>query len=88
MLEWVIILPDPGIEPGSPTSQADSLPSEHRYKTDRFGGCPQNDNKRYSTGIKKVPSLYLPGKGTSLPKKSFVPAFEIFPLAATSSLFC
>ena len=33
MLEWVAIpfsrdLPDPGIEPGSPALQADSLPSE------------------------------------------------------------
>ena len=36
ILEWVAIsspgyLPDPGIEPGSPTLQADSLPTEPPY---------------------------------------------------------
>ena len=38
ILEWVAILfsrdlPDPGIEPGSPGLQADSLPSEPPRKT-------------------------------------------------------
>ena len=28
MLVWVAYLPDPGIEPGSPALQADSLPDE------------------------------------------------------------
>ena len=27
-IEWTIDLPDPGIEPGSPALQADSLPTE------------------------------------------------------------
>ena len=31
-------LPDPGIEPGSPTLQADSLPSEPPWKTEASCG--------------------------------------------------
>ena len=47
ILEWVAIpfspgdLPNPGIEPRSPSLQADSLPSEPRGSTiELFGGSP------------------------------------------------
>ena len=35
-------LPDPGIEPGSPTLQADALPSESPGKLDRYKGLRGN----------------------------------------------
>ena len=42
MLEWIAISfsrdpPDPGIEPGSPASQEDALPSEPPGKLKRLG---------------------------------------------------
>ena len=48
-LEWTVIsfsrafLPDPGIQPGSPALQADSLPSEPPGKPERMGLKNQDD---------------------------------------------
>ena len=44
ILEWVAYpslgdLPDPGIKPGSPALQADSLPTEPSYMSYGAGGC-------------------------------------------------
>ena len=38
VLEWVAILPDPGVKPGSSSLQADSLPSESPGKPGAFMG--------------------------------------------------
>src|SRR5574341_938898 len=47
ILEWIPIpspadLPDPGIEPGSPALQADSLPTELSGKSSKGKGQPQS----------------------------------------------
>ena len=79
ILEWVFPspgdLPDPGIEPGSPTLQADSLPSEPPGKpnpwTEEPGGLQ-------SIGLQRVGHDF----GTQLPHPGVEPASLMSPALA------
>ena len=51
--------PDPGIEPGFPAFQADTLTSEPPEKPEVLGAC-----QKWQLGeIIKMPSIEIPGQG-------------------------
>ena len=55
-------LPDPGIEPGSPALQADSLPSEPPGKPHRWVAFPNLSDYRLLFSTKTSVLLKAPGK--------------------------
>ena len=67
-------LPNPGIEPGSPALQADSLPSESPGKPHIHVGLVQLKTRyRYYTGWGFHPSLHLYGEGNGNPTPVLLP---------------